>query len=196
MIGTAEAPVRPRRSRWRRAGAVLVAAVAIAVGALVILVETKPADLTGVSPANGTTVGTAPAQVSVDFTANPTPQQFHVTATAPDGASVAGGPPKVDGSRIVLPVRIARPGSYEVAYHVVTGDGQELSGQSRFTVTRDGPGGTGGNVAAPPPGPLDHSAHGADPSSVVLLAIDVGLTATLAVFMLRRRRSVATTSGK
>lgn len=189
MIGIAEAPVRRRRSRWRRAGAVLVAAVAIAVGALVILVETKPADLTGVSPADGTAVGAAPAQVSVNFTGNPNPQQFHVTAAAPDGASVASGPPRVDGSRIVLPVRIARHGTYEVAYHVVTGDGQELSGQSRFTVTRDGAGDTGSTAGAPPPNPLDHSAHGVDPSSVVLLAIDVGLTATLAVFMLRRRKA-------
>jgi len=171
----------------RRAGAILVAVVAIAVGALVILVETKPADLSGVSPADGATVDAAPAQVSVDFTANPNPQQFHVTAAAPGGASVASGPPTVDGSRIVLPVRIARPGTYEVAYHVVTADGQELTGQTRFTVTRDG---SGPPVAAPPPSnPLDHSAHGVDPSSLVLLAIDVGLTATLAVFMLRRRRA-------
>jgi methionine-rich copper-binding protein CopC len=188
MIGTAEAPVRPRRSPWRKAGAILVAAVAIAVGALVILVETKPADLTGVSPADGTTVAAAPAQVSVDFTANPNPQQFHVTAAAPDGASVASGPARVDGNRIVLPVRIARHGTYQVAYHVVTGDGQELTGQSRFTVTRDGAGGSAAE-APPPPNPLDHSAHGVDPSSLVLLAIDVGLTATLAVFMLRRRRA-------
>ena len=187
MTRTAHAPVRSRRSTWRRAGAVLVAAVAIAVGALVILVETKPADLTGVSPADGTTVGTAPAQVSVDFTGNPNPQQLHVTATTADGASVASGPARVDGDRIVLPVRIARHGTYEVVYHVVTGDGQELTGQSHFTVTTD----SGDRAVAqpPPPNPLDHSAHGVDPSSLVLLAIDVGLTATLAAFMLRRRKA-------
>ena len=188
IIGTLDTAVqrgRPRPRPWRRLGAAIVAAVAIAVGALVVLVESKPADLTSVRPADAATLATAPADVSLGFSANPSPQQFHLTVAAPGGASVASGPSRVDGRRIVVPVRIDRRGTYLVAYHVVTADGRELSGQSRFTVTADSP------VVGPPaaPDPLDHAAHAVDGFGLVLLTVDVALTAVLAVFMVRRRRS-------
>jgi methionine-rich copper-binding protein CopC len=186
--------LRARRPWRRRVAAGTVALVTLAMVVLALLETAAPARLTAVTPADGSALATAPVEVSLTFTGAVRARQMHVGVSGVDGALV-GGAPRIDGTRVVLPVAIGRPGTYLVGYHLVLDDGRELSGSSRFTVASSGPIGVvptpeQAAAGAEPAGaePAGHVHGGRDPWSIPLLCLDFLLIVALAVLLFRRPR--------
>lgn len=91
--------------------------------------------LTGTQPAGGTTVAAEPSAVRLLFDEAVSSRFAVVAVTGPSGARVDRGAPQViAGTTIDQPVdELAAPGSYLVAYRVVSADGHPVSGQFRFS---------------------------------------------------------------
>jgi copper resistance protein C len=89
------------------------------------------------TPAVGGTVASA-SEVRLEFSEGVEPRFTGLTLTAPDGASVPLGAPKVDASdQRVLIVPIAKalgPGGYTVHWHAVSVDTHHTQGTFEFTV--------------------------------------------------------------
>ena len=149
----------PARPLWFRgsAGRLLVALGVAVVSAFAgaVTAGAPAAAHTGLqasSPADGATVATPPELVRLRFNAAPAASPLDVAVTL-EGVVVASGPARTEGSTVVLPVTPAGPGTYTVAYRVVSADGHPVQGAVRFTVTGDAspaatPTPSGGTAAA------------------------------------------------
>ena len=181
--------------RW--AGTAAVAAVAVLVVSLMVSLGSTPARLTAAVPGDGTALATGPAQVSLTFSAPLDPDNTHVAVGTGNGARVPAGTARVAGRTVVLPVDITGRGTYLVAYHVVLGDGREVSGVTRFAVETGPP---PADVAAPTltedwAGAAGTHAHEpTDPLSVVLLVGNGVLIVVVVALLIRRPRRVLRTS--
>lgn len=121
------------------AAAALTAVLALASG-LVGVVGAQPASahdaLVSTDPANGSTVATAPDQVTLTFTEKVLALGTEVKVTAPDGSAAASGPVQVSGTAVVQPLAAARPaGTYTVDWRVTSADGHPVSGAFTFTAS-------------------------------------------------------------
>lgn len=168
-------------------GSLAVAVVAVLVVVLAARVDAAPTRLAATVPADGATLATAPGEVRLTFTGLADPSVYHVDVATTDGVHVTDGAARLTGQTLVVPVRIAHPGTYLVGYHLVLGSGRELSGTSRFVVTSTG------NGPAPPatdpaPDPTGGHDHGVDPLSLAVIVADGLLIAFLLAVMLRRPR--------
>jgi copper resistance protein C len=181
--------------RW--AGTAAVAAVAALVVSLMVNLNATPARLTAAVPGDGTALASAPAQVSLTFSAPLDADNTHVAVGTGDGVRVPGGAARVSGRTLVLPVRITGRGTYLVAYHAVLGDGREVSGVTRFVVTSGPPPAD----VVPPTRSEDwagaagtHAHEATDPLSVGLLVANAILIVVVVVMLVRRPRPVLRTS--
>lgn len=91
--------------------------------------------LTGSDPADGAGVEQGPDQVRLEFRASLDPLNANLEVTGPDGSSVVDGEPEFDGSEVTIPVRTGVAGEYEVAYEVLSADGDWADGTLGFTVS-------------------------------------------------------------
>ncbi len=177
-----------RRVWPRRLGAGVVALVATLVAGFAFLDPQPATALAAVTPRDGATLHGAPAEVRLSFTGPLRRTRAHGTVAGADGAKVTRGEPRLDGNQVILTVRVAEPGGYLVAYHVVAADGTELSGQSRFRVVAT----NGRQPAASLPPRSDATgghAHGSDdPLSLALALLDAFLIVVVAALILRRPR--------
>jgi len=136
------------------AAALVTVAVAAAVAGLVAPAGPAAAHarLVGASPATGSTVDRAPAEVAIELDAKPaTIEGDPLQVYAPDGRRVDAGDPHISdaGRRLAVTVDPARPlpaGAYQLAYRVVSADSHVISGRLSFTVRL--PSGAG-DVAGP-----------------------------------------------
>ncbi len=119
----------------------LCAAVALVMGppasAAVHVGVPAHADVLSVTPADGSQLERAPTALVVVFSEDVNPAFVQVTLTGND-AAVPLGPPSVDGRTVTVTVPPGpgqAPGSYRLAYRVVSSDGHPVSGTSQFTVT-------------------------------------------------------------
>lgn len=123
------------------------ASVIAALGVLLALGWSTPAAahnaLVGADPQDGATMEQGPAAVSLRFLSTLDQNGTVVTVTGPDGAAAEGGEPEVDGATVTVPVSADLPGTYTVAYEVMSSDGHLVTGEVAFTVT----------VGNPPPSP-------------------------------------------
>jgi methionine-rich copper-binding protein CopC len=120
------------------------------------------AELTATTPAQGATVTRLPAQVSLTFS-EPVARPVAVVVTGPDGATVSGGGPRIDGGTVTQPVTgSAAAGRYTVSYRAVSDDGHPVSGTVSFMV---------GDTAADP--------AVTEPAEPAEAGIDTGLLAWL-----------------
>lgn len=89
--------------------------------------------LVSVVPADGAVLPTGPTSIVLTFTEAIAPR-FAQLALTRDGAVVPTEPVAVSGA--VLSVRLTDPGpgSYRIAYRVVSADGHPISGESTFRV--------------------------------------------------------------
>jgi methionine-rich copper-binding protein CopC len=129
---------RPARSTCRRHRLAALAAAALVLVAPVALAAPASAhdSLTGSTPEGGSTVTTAPERVRLTFTDEVKELGLTVLVKDPSGASVADGEPRIDGNAVIQPVvALTEPGTYTVAYRVVSSDGHPING--RFTFTLD-----------------------------------------------------------
>jgi methionine-rich copper-binding protein CopC len=127
---------RTARPKGRRALGTALAALA---GAGLALAASAPAAahaaLTGTDPEDGSTVATAPAEVTATFSEILDGDSTEIAVTGPDGAVVDAGPASFDGDTFTQPMRYTGPGDYTVAYRVISEDGHRVDGALTFTVT-------------------------------------------------------------
>jgi len=167
----------PRRRPALRIGLVAVLTALAAVGfagpaaAHDVLISSDPAD--------GSTVQTAPATVTLTF--DQPVQNFEpvVTMTGPEGQSYQSGSPTVDSTVVTSAVgEITQAGEYVIAFRVVSADGHPVTGEVKFQFagaalavesTGAGSAATGTSAAAPAPAATS-SAAAAPPSATVSTA--------------------------
>ena len=144
MITNADTP-RPRRRPALRFGLIVLLTALAAVGfagpaaAHDVLISSDPAD--------GSTVQTAPATVTLTF--DQPVQDFEpvITMTGPDGQSYQSGSPTVDSTVVTSAVgEIIQAGEYVIAYRVVSADGHPVTGEVKFQFN-----GAGSAAAGTPP---------------------------------------------
>lgn len=94
------------------------------------------AELIDSDPADGASVATAPAQVRLTFDEPVTPAPNVVEIVGPDNTTWTVGKPTISGAVITAPVQANGPaGAYTLTYRVVSGDGDEVTGDVAFTLT-------------------------------------------------------------
>lgn len=91
------------------------------------------AQLANASPAVGSTVSSAPGQVTLHFTEALEPKFSGASVTGPSGAS-AGGGGRASGSTLTVPVKNLGPGTYTVNWHVLSVDTHKTEGSFSFHV--------------------------------------------------------------
>nr|WTA64414.1 copper resistance protein CopC [Micromonospora sp. NBC_00855] len=182
-------PPGPSTSRWLpRAAAGTVIVVVLAVVGLLWAGERPAVRLEAVVPGTAAVLSSPPTEVALIFSAPPRFVERHVTVAGPDGAVVASGEPRLDGSRVVLPLTAATTGTYTVGYHVRLSDGRELSGLSGFTVDPV----AAQRLGAAPVAVADTAGHEhASPEgwNLALLGLDLVLILVVLLVMLPRRRA-------
>ncbi len=138
----------------RRATSGLVAALA---SVAVVLVSGLPASahakLVEVSPADGSTVVTAPERVVLTFDENLGGQTV-VTVTGPDGQRVDSGDTQVVDNTATVAVDSTAAGGYRVAVRALSADGHPVTDTAAFTL-RTAADPTAGSDA--PPGSVGES---------------------------------------
>jgi methionine-rich copper-binding protein CopC len=116
------------RARWL----LLVLIVGVAVG------SAAPAfahnSLTASDPEDGETLERAPDRVRLTFLAALDPDNANLAVTGPGGRSVVDGASEFDGETVRMPVRIEVAGDYQIAYEVLSSDGDWVDGSVAFTV--------------------------------------------------------------
>lgn len=187
----------------------LVAVTAVLVG-LGWLATPPPASahavLVASTPEQGARLASAPAAVTLTFSAALTPPAV-VVVHGPDGSVVATVEPSVSGAVVRQTLPDAGGGTYTVAYRVVTADGHPVTGQLTFSVAGGGPGSgpsasagsagaagsageAGGQGAAARPAVRQAAGESREPVPALRLLLGVGLlglAALLGLLALRRR---------
>ena len=170
----------PRRRPALRIGLVAVLTALAAAGfagpaaAHDVLISSDPAD--------GSTLQTAPATVTLTF--DQPVQNFEpvVTMTGPDGQSYQSGSPTVDSTVVTSAVgEITQAGEYVIAFRVVSADGHPVTGEVKFqfagaalAVESTGAGSAATGTSAAAPTPAATSAAAAAPPSATVSTAAVG----------------------
>jgi methionine-rich copper-binding protein CopC len=124
---------------------VLRAAALTALCGLALLLGAGPAAahtrLQSSNPADGASLATPPARVSLTFNEPMQPGFSTITVVGPDGAQYQSGDVAADGNTVSVAVKPLGPaGGYEIGYRVISDDGHPVSGSVKFTLTAPGPG--------------------------------------------------------
>ena len=168
-------------------------------------------ELVSTSPADGTTVSSAPAEVLLVFGEPPVALGSEVQVLGPDGANVSAGALVLDGSTVRQALRAERPqGAYRVQWRVTSDDGHTVTGEFTFTAAAAAaaaavataapgtaaPGGAAATQTLAPATP-GSVADDAGESGVTVLLAGGGLVLALAgvalvIGVIRRRRGGST----
>lgn len=121
-----------------------VVALVLAVGAALLL-GAAPAwahsQLDASNPANGASVATSPAAVSLTFNEDVQAGFTVITLIGPDGKDYhRGDVTETDQTVTVDALPLGPAGVYQIGYRVVSADGHPVSGKTTFTLTTAGPG--------------------------------------------------------
>ncbi len=110
--------------------------------------------LIGVDPADGATIATGPATITLTFSDLVQNLQPLVTVVGPDGGHWEGSPVAASDNTVTAPVNPLGPaGVYTVAFRVISADGHPVEGSTTFTLSAAGtgtanPAATAGTVAS------------------------------------------------
>ena len=210
--------LRPRRlARPTHPGELMRALLTLATTAagIVLLAPAAPAfahnTLASSTPAEDSTLTTAPAQARLTFT-DRLSSLVTVVVTDTDRKKVDAARPAVTGATAT--VRFTRPlanGTYTVAYRVVSNDGHTIQGAYGFRVTAPTPAATAAaptqaaptttvapstspaaaaTVTVSPAGPAEADGDGSGTGGIVaLIALPVAAVAAGGVILARRRRT-------
>ena len=111
--------------------------LAIIVTLLIAALSTNPAQahafLDHASPRVGSTVGSAPSELTLWFTQKLEPAFSSVEVMGPNGASI-GGKAQVSGNTMRVGIKGAGPGAYHVHWHALSVDTHKTQGSFSFTV--------------------------------------------------------------
>ena len=86
------------------------------------------------SPLVGSTVPTAPHQLTLSFTQNLEPAFSSVEVTGPNGARVDAGRAQIGGNTMRVVLRPAGPGAYQVHWRALSVDTHRTQGSFTFHV--------------------------------------------------------------
>ena len=86
------------------------------------------------SPLVGSTVASAPREVSLTFTQNLEAAFSSVEVTGPNGARVDAGKPQISGNTMRVGLKAAGPGTYHVHWHALSVDTHTTQGSFTFYV--------------------------------------------------------------
>jgi copper resistance protein C len=86
------------------------------------------------SPLVGSTVATAPHEVSLTFTQNLEPAFSTVTVTDPGGADIGQGKAQVSGNTMRIGIKGGGAGTYRVQWHALSVDTHTTQGSFTFHV--------------------------------------------------------------
>ena len=137
--------------------------------------------LAGTTPAPDTTVDTAPATVSLEFSDAPQTLGTDVVVTGPAGDTVSDGTPLIAGSTVTQQLAGGLPaGTYTVDWRVTSADGHPLTGSFAFDVARDAP------AAAPVGGASASTESSSFPIIWIVIALIAAVAVVLVVRQLRR----------
>ncbi len=90
--------------------------------------------LAGAQPRVGSSVASAPRQVTLSFTQRLEPSFSSITVTGPSGLQVSAGRASVRGTTMSVPLRAAGPGTYQVNWRALSVDTHTTQGSFSFTV--------------------------------------------------------------
>lgn len=116
-----------------------IATVGVALVGLVMLVLSAPTasahnTLVSSDPADGSTVGSAPAAITLVFNEPAQALGSEVLVTDPNGATVSSGPVELTDASVVQPLTGELPaGLYTVTWRVTSADGHPIDGTLTFT---------------------------------------------------------------
>lgn len=183
--------------------ALLVALALALVCGVTALGSTAPAHahagLVSSDPEEGSTLDTAPTEVTLTFNEEVRDPAF-VVVTAPDGKQQESGKPTIDGEvvsqTLALDTEAAQHpgGAWTVAYRVVSSDGHTVQGHVRFRVTGEAPSPSSTASDTSDEGPAtrpngtdgdDETSNGAAP---VVIAALLGLLLVVVTVTQKRRR--------
>jgi methionine-rich copper-binding protein CopC len=181
----------------RRVGWLLAALVAGATLLYGAAPASAHASLVGASPADGSTASAAPEQVTLRFDENIRSPSV-VIVTGPGGRRVDHGATTVRDNTAGVPVNVAQPGRYTVAFRVLSGDGHPVAGETTFSYR-----GTGsGSASTTPTTPMPASSVGGGSGSTGWVAGGVAVALLAAGGLLlfgrlsgRRRQPAASDTG-
>ncbi|MBK8468917.1 MAG: copper resistance protein CopC [Candidatus Phosphoribacter sp.] len=103
-------------------------------------------ELSAVVPADGSVLDRGPRQISLTFNEDINPR-FAQLALTRSGVIVTLGSPTVTGKTLAATLADPGPGSYRIAFRVVSADGHPISGETKFSVT----GTASGTASVPAP---------------------------------------------
>ena len=109
----------------------------IATSVLISLVTTAAqahAFLDHATPLVGSTVATAPNELSLSFTQNLEASFSSVEVTGPNGARVDAGKAQISGNTMRVGLKAAGPGTYHVNWHALSVDTHTTQGSFTFHV--------------------------------------------------------------
>ncbi|MFE4833113.1 copper resistance protein CopC [Arthrobacter sp. NPDC056691] len=178
----------------------LLSAVFGALALVALLLTAGPASAHDVaessSPADGATVPTAPAKVSITFNNTPLGLGSEVKVTDAAGTDWTDGKVEIVDNVASQKLREGAPaGKYTVVWRVVSSDSHPIEGTFAFTATAAAAGATSApvqTVGTPQPGATQATAKAPDSSEpfpwsiVVFAAVALGLLVTLGVLARRR----------
>jgi methionine-rich copper-binding protein CopC len=177
-------PVRP--TVLRRLIAVAVAAAALLLGPTAGAAWAHDS-LESSAPADGATIATAPAALTLDFEEAPQALGAQVSVTGPDGASVTDGDPTLSGATVTQQLADDLPaGAYVVDWQVASDDGHPVSGSFGFTVTEGGSAAASSAPAATGDGPVTPSDSSSSPLPWIGLGAIVAAAGVVLARQLRR----------
>jgi len=110
---------------------------AIATSVLISLATTAAqahAFLDHANPLVGSTVATAPHELTLSFTQNLEAAFSNVEVTGPNGARVDAGKPQISGNTMRVGLKAAGSGTYHVRWHVLSVDTHTTQGSFTFRV--------------------------------------------------------------
>ena len=110
------------------------AIVAALLAALAPAAAQAHAFLDHASPLVGSTVPTAPHELTLTFTQNLEPAFSTVQVTGPNGARVDAGKPQISGNTMRVGLKSQSPGTYKVHWHALSVDTHTTEGNFSFHV--------------------------------------------------------------
>lgn len=130
-------PVLPVPAPAARALAVLAALLLALAGVLATAPHASAHNaLVGTDPADGSTVATPPARITLTFDQPAQALGTEIVVLGPDGATVSTGSAELVDSTVAQALAADLPaGAYTVEWRVTSADGHPLSGELAFTAT-------------------------------------------------------------
>lgn len=91
-------------------------------------------ELMSATPADGSVLDAAPSEVVFTYTADVLGDFTQVVVTGPDGSPLEVPPPVTERNTVTQPLPDLVPGSYTVAFRIVSEDSHPIAGKTSFTI--------------------------------------------------------------